>query len=78
MDIVDIILRSDAPKNVKIIRLVAVSQLYYRHPLGEKAWKMVATLTDTSTMLAISYLVGFCSAPEEDKWDKLLRKEIVQ
>jgi len=76
MDAVDIILGTGLPKNVKIIRLVAVTQLNYREPIGDKAWDSLRNITDNDTMLAIAYLVGFCGSPGEEAWNKLLERGV--
>lgn len=71
MDVVDKILEGALPKNVKIVRLVAVTQLNYRQPLGDKAWDAIRGLTDDDTVMAIAYLLGYSSAGA-DNWQKLL------
>jgi len=76
MDIVDRIVNSNLPKQVKIIRLWALTQLYYRGSVGDKAWDGIRRLTDAPTAEAIAFLTGFCSTGvTRDSVLKLLGKE---
>ena len=66
---------SPVSKQLKIIRLYALTMLNYRQPEGDRAWKIMQELTDVDTTQAIATLCGMCLGGAKSKdWLKLLPK----
>ncbi|MFA5401363.1 MAG: hypothetical protein WC359_13020 [Dehalococcoidia bacterium] len=72
-DIVDQIMGAAIPKQLKLIRLYAVTQLKYRQPLGDKAWDAINEMTDSETTAAIAFIGGMMSGiPNRKTLEKLI------
>ena len=73
MDKVDEILNANFPKQLKIVRLYALTQLNYQQPLGDKALDGINSLTDSETTEALVFLCGWSTGDtSSDKWRALL------
>lgn len=63
LDLVDRINAKKANKGNKLIKLYSVVMLYYRQPLGDKAWKGIEELFgDKDLVSAFAFITGFLTA----------------
>lgn len=58
-------------KHTAIIRLFAISQVFYRQPVGERATDEIEKLTDGGTVSAIFFIAGYSIGGAGSKWEKL-------
>jgi len=69
---VEEIMEADIPKQLKLIRLYAVTQLNFRQPLGDDALDAMRSMTDHDTVSAIMFLGGVCQGADQKVWEDLL------
>lgn len=59
-------------KHTAIIRLFAISQVFYRQPVGQRAADEIEKLTDGGTVSAIFFIAGYSMAGgAASKWEKM-------
>ncbi len=65
------------PKQTAIVRLFAISQLFYRQPVGEAAGDRLHALIGVEATNALFFLMGFSNSGNltAEKWERLVPVE---